>query len=302
MKAVVRKTARVQHRPAPRSNERRLVTQHPRRRILIMVAGAAGLPAASRMTWAQAYPTRPIKIVVPYAPGGSGDVIARNLAERMRASLGQPVVIGRPACNQSESVHRKKGGASGRPQGSHRLVEGQSGQSIDGDWRCGQSSADRRHPFPKRNGYPLCIRALSRRSASHPGFGRGAHRPDDGRGYRCLPQLRVGNIKAYAVTAKTRLAAAPNIPTVDEAGLPGFYASFWQGFWVPKRTPNNILAKLNTAVVQALADPGVRARLSDLGQEIFPRDQQTPEALRALQKAEIEKWWPIIKAANLKGE
>ena len=94
-----------------------------------------------------------------------------------------------------------------------------------------------------------------------------------------LPQLQLGNIQAYAVMAKARLAAAPNIPTVDEAGLPGFYASFWQGFWVPKRTPNNILAKLNTAVVQALADPGVRARLSDLGQEIFPRDQQTPEAL-----------------------
>jgi tripartite-type tricarboxylate transporter receptor subunit TctC len=86
------------------------------------------------------------------------------------------------------------------------------------------------------------------------------------------------------------------------AGLPGFYVSVWNALWAPKRTPQNIIAKLNAAVVEALADPGVRARLADLGQEIFPRDQQTPEALRAFQKAEIEKWWPIIKAANIRAE
>jgi tripartite-type tricarboxylate transporter receptor subunit TctC len=117
-----------------------------------------------------------------------------------------------------------------------------------------------------------------------------------------LPQVRAGSVKAYAVTAKSRLAAAPDIPTVDEAGLPGFYISNWHALWVPKGTPKNVIAKLNAAVVDALADPTVRARLADLGQEIFPRDQQTPEALGALQKAEIEKWWPIIKAAGIKGE
>src|SRR5258708_5975805 len=117
-----------------------------------------------------------------------------------------------------------------------------------------------------------------------------------------LPQVRAGAIKAFAVTAKTRLAAAPDIPSVDEAGLPGFYTSFWFGLWVPKGTPSSVVNKLNTAVVDTLADPAVRARLGDLGSVIPPREQQTPEALAALHKAEIEKWWPIIKAANIKGE
>ena len=117
-----------------------------------------------------------------------------------------------------------------------------------------------------------------------------------------LPQVANGAIKAYAVTSKRRLTAAPNIPTVDEAGLPRFYFSLWHGLWVPKNTPKDIVTKLNATVVEALADASARARLADVGQEIFPRDQQTPETLAAFQKAEIEKWWPIIKAANIKGE
>ena len=117
-----------------------------------------------------------------------------------------------------------------------------------------------------------------------------------------LPQARAGTIKAYATTARARLAAAPDIPTADEAGLPGFTVSQWTALWAPKGTSKDIIAKLNEAVVQSLADRNVLARLADLGQAIPPRDQQTPEALGAYQKAEIEKWWPIIKAANIKAE
>ena len=104
------------------------------------------------------------------------------------------------------------------------------------------------------------------------------------------------------VTAKSRIAAAPDIPTTDEAGLPGFYIAVWHGLWVPKGTPTEIVTKLNAAVRDTLADPIVRQRLAALSLEIPSLDQQTPEGLYAQQKAEIEKWWPIIKGANLKGQ
>ena len=117
-----------------------------------------------------------------------------------------------------------------------------------------------------------------------------------------LPHVRNGAVRAYAVTARNRLSALPDIPTVDEAGLPGFHVTSSQAIWAPKGTPKEIINTLNTAVADALADPGVRARLADLGQEIFARRQQTPGALSDFHKAEIEKWWPIIKAANIKPE
>jgi tripartite-type tricarboxylate transporter receptor subunit TctC len=117
-----------------------------------------------------------------------------------------------------------------------------------------------------------------------------------------LPQVQAGRIRAYAVTDTKRLAAAPDIPTVDQAGLPGFHVGVWSAFWVPKGTPKGIIAKINAAAKEALADPAVQKRLGDVGVEISPLDRQTPEALRALQKAEAAKWWPIIKAANVKPE
>ena len=116
-----------------------------------------------------------------------------------------------------------------------------------------------------------------------------------------LPHVRNGAVKAYAVTSSTRLAAAPDIPTVDEAGAPGVYISTWYGMWVPKGTPPDAIRKLTAAAMDALADPAVRQRLAGLGQEIPPREQQTAEALAAHHKAEIEKWWPLIKAAEHQG-
>jgi tripartite-type tricarboxylate transporter receptor subunit TctC len=117
-----------------------------------------------------------------------------------------------------------------------------------------------------------------------------------------MQQIRFGSIRPYAITDRKRLSAAPDIPTVDEAGLPGFYMTLWNGLWVPKGTPKEAVSKLNAAVVEALADPAVKSRLVDLGLEIPERDQLTPEALGAWHKAEAAKWWPIIKAANIKPE
>jgi tripartite-type tricarboxylate transporter receptor subunit TctC len=117
-----------------------------------------------------------------------------------------------------------------------------------------------------------------------------------------LPLVRAGKVRAYAVTTKTRSAAAPEIPTVDEAGLADFYASTWRGIWAPRGTPREVIVKLNAAVLHALSDEALRKRLTELGEDIPLRNQQTPEALGAFQNAEIEKWWPIIKAAGIKPE
>jgi tripartite-type tricarboxylate transporter receptor subunit TctC len=117
-----------------------------------------------------------------------------------------------------------------------------------------------------------------------------------------LPQVRSGRIRAYAVTAKARIASAPDIPTVDEAGLPGFYVSVWHGLWVPKGTPPDVINALVHATRSALADDNVRQRWQELGQDVPSREQQSPEALRAFHKAELDKWVPLIKAAGVKAE
>jgi tripartite-type tricarboxylate transporter receptor subunit TctC len=117
-----------------------------------------------------------------------------------------------------------------------------------------------------------------------------------------LPLARAGSIRAYAVTSETHLALAPDIPTFAEIGLPAISFSSWHGLFAPKGSPKEIIDRLNAATVQALADPAVRSRLADLGTEIFPREQQTPKALGAFQKAQIEKWWPLIKEFGIKAE
>jgi tripartite-type tricarboxylate transporter receptor subunit TctC len=117
-----------------------------------------------------------------------------------------------------------------------------------------------------------------------------------------LPLARAGNMKAYAVTSDRRLAMAPDIPTFREMGLPALFWSAWGGIFAPKATPKEIIGKLNAAAVEALADSAVRSRIIDLGYEIFPREQQTPETLGALVKADAEKWWPIIKELGIKAE
>ena len=117
-----------------------------------------------------------------------------------------------------------------------------------------------------------------------------------------LPQVRIGSIKAYAVTSLRRIAAAPEIPTAIEAGMPDFHIASWQAIWAPKNTPQPIVARLNAAIGEALADPAVQKRLADLGQDVPPREELTPAALGAYHKAEIAKWWPLIKAAGVKPE
>ena len=117
-----------------------------------------------------------------------------------------------------------------------------------------------------------------------------------------LPLIRTGRVRAYAVTQTSRLSVAPEIPTVDEAGMPGYYMAVWHAFWAPRGTPAAVITRLNAAMVDAVADDAVRKRLTDLGQEILPREKQTPEALAEHHRAEIEKWWPIIKGAAITAE
>lgn len=117
-----------------------------------------------------------------------------------------------------------------------------------------------------------------------------------------VAQMKAGQIKVYAVTSKNRIAMAPDVPTTDEAGLPGFYFTFWHALWAPKGTPKEIVTKLNGALRTALANPSTRKKLIDLAQEIFPPEEQSPEALRKFQQAEIDKWWPIIKEAGIKAQ
>jgi tripartite-type tricarboxylate transporter receptor subunit TctC len=323
------------------------------RPLLIALALVAGWGATGGAT-AQVYPSRPITMVVPFPAGGSSDTIGRIMAEGMRGSLGQTVVI--------ENV----GGASGNIGVGRVARAAPDGYTLSlGSWPTHVLNAAifalpydplsdfepvaliaaqplfivARKAFPADNlaEFIAWLKANPDKATQGTAGAGGAtsvagafFQKASGTRFQMVPyrgvapamqdllsgqidmmidmaasaapQVRAGNVKAYAVTAKSRLAAAPDVPTVDEAGLPGFYVLSWHAIWVPKTTPKGIIAKLNAAVVDALADPAVRKRLADVGQEIYPREQQTPEAMNAYHKTEIEKWWPIIKAANIKAD
>jgi tripartite-type tricarboxylate transporter receptor subunit TctC len=315
---------------------------------LVAVLGVSGAQA-------QTFPARPVTLVVPFAPGGPVDVLARIMAERMKTSLGQPVIVENVAgAAGSLGVGRV---ARAAPDGyTLSIGPGYSTHVVNPAIYDLQYDvvkdfepisligvmpeiivARKTMPADDLKGFIAWLKAnADKATQGTSGVGSAGHLAGaffqklTGTRYAfvpyrglapamqdllagqvdmlidvptsALPQIRSGNIKAYAVTAQTRLAGAPNIPTVDEAGLPGFHATVWYSLWAPAGTPKDIIGKLNAAVVDALADPAVRARLAEIGQEIVPRDQQTPQALAALQKSEIEKWWPIIKAANIKGQ
>jgi tripartite-type tricarboxylate transporter receptor subunit TctC len=323
-----------------------------RRQFLHLAAGAVVLPAVSRIARAQAYPTRPITIVVPFPAGGSTDVIGRILVEKLRTQLGQTIII--------ENV----GGAGGSIGVGRVARAAPDGYTLDiGQWDTHVAngatyplSYDLQAGFEPialistnpyliltKNALPaddlksliawlkanpdkasaavptagtqvaalLFQKETGTRFVLVPYRGGGPAMQDLVAGHIdmlliqaavALPQVRAGAIKAHAVMAGSRFAAAPNVPTVDEMGLPGLHISGWFGLYAPKGTPRAVIDRLNAAVVDALADATVRARLADVGQDIPPREQQTPEALGAFTKAEIDKWWPIIKAANIKGE
>jgi tripartite-type tricarboxylate transporter receptor subunit TctC len=322
--------------------------------VLLLTAGALTLPVSSRFASAQTYPARPITIIVPFLPGGVSDVMARLMAEPMRAFLGQPVIVenvagaggsigaGRAVRAAADGYTLSIGTTSSHvltgalyslrwelvkdldpvaPLVSEPLmIVGRKGlpardlgelvawlkanpdkasQGTAGVGGLGhvtgivfQRETNTRFQFvPYRGGGPALQDLLA-----------GQIDLEMEPSSNFLKQLRSGELRAYAVAAKTRLATAPDVPTVDEAGLPGFYRSIWIGLWLPKGAPRDIASRLNAAVQVALAEPKLRTRIAELGQEMFPPEQQTPEALAALQAAEIEKWWPVIKQANIKGE
>ena len=326
----------------------------PRRRFLHLAAGAAALPVTARVARAQSYPARQITMIVPFAAGGPADTVGRILAERMRTSLGQTIVIENvPGAGGSIGVGRI---ARAAPDGytfgmgisstqvvnpviyslpydvqsdfepitllasnPHFIVAKKANPANDLKefiaWL--KANPDKATAGTAGNGSPPHIGAVFFQNLTGTRFG---YVPYRGGGpamqdlvagqidmmvdapATVVPQLRAGTIKVFALAAKSRLASAANVPTTDEAGLPGFHFSAWFAFLAPNGMPKPMVERLNAAAAEALADSGVRARLAEFGLDPFPREQQTPQAVTALHKAEIETWWPIIKAAKIKGD
>jgi tripartite-type tricarboxylate transporter receptor subunit TctC len=324
------------------------------RKLLAVVIATLVCLVSAGMAAAQNYPTRQITMIVPFPAGGATDTLARFLAEKMRAVLGQAVIIeniagaagsigvGRAVRSAADGYTLSIGTST-----THMLTGGLYALQFDllKDLEpviligseplliVGKKSL----PADDLKGLIGWLKANpDKASVGIAGVGAAGHltgislQKETGTKFQFVPYrgngpamqdllaeqidfmiepssnfkslVAAGSVKPYAITGKTRLSSSPNIPTADEAGLPGFFASLWYGLWVPKNTPKEIIARLNATMVQVLADPPVKERLTELGIEITPLAQQSPEALRAYQKAEAERWWPIIRAANLKGE
>jgi tripartite-type tricarboxylate transporter receptor subunit TctC len=319
--------------------------------IAAALAASLGAPGVAS---AQVYPSRSVTLVVSYPAGGPTDAIGRIMAEGLRASLRQTLIIENVA-GAAGSIGTGRV-ARAAPDGYTLIFGNWASHVVNGavyslqydvlnDFEPVSLIATQPMVIVARKTLPATdLKELvawlkanpDKASAGGAGAGSANHvatvffQKQTGTRFQSVPYrggaiamqdllagqidlifdlaasavplARAGSIKALAVMAGSRLAAAPDIPTVDEAGLPGLHVSLWNALWAPKGTPKDIVAKLNAAVVESLADPTMRKRLTDLGQDIPPRDQQTPEALNAYHKAEIEKWWPIIKAANIKVE
>jgi tripartite-type tricarboxylate transporter receptor subunit TctC len=326
----------------------------PRRKFLHLATSAAMLPVTLRAATAEVYPSRPITMIVPFAAGGPVDMLARILVDRMRPSLGQPVVIENVAgAGGSIGTGRV---ARAAPDGYTLVIGIWTTHVVNGaiyplqydvlnDFEPVALLANNPQVIVARKSMPANdLMGLIAWLKANPDKGSagtaGVATPQHVFGvffqnatgtrfqfvhYRgggpatqdlvagqidliigdqvtTLPQIRSGNIRAYAVTSTSRLAAAPDIPTIDEARLPEFHTTVWSAVWAPKGTPKNVIAKLNSAIVDGLSDSTIRRRLADMGQQIVLGDQQKPETLADFHKAETEKWWPIIKAARIKAD
>jgi tripartite-type tricarboxylate transporter receptor subunit TctC len=322
------------------------------RRIFLQFAGAAATALAlSGASRAQTYPTRPVTLIVPVSAGGQGDAIARVIGERMKRSLGQPVIIENVSgASGSVGVGRV---ARARPDGYTIDLGATPTHVLNGaflslpydllnDFAPVSPLATTptilfaRKAIPANDLNELIAWLKANPNKASVGIGTSSihllsafFQKETGTKFTLvpyrgvaptvqdlvagqidfsfltpdlLPLARAGNTKAYAVTSDTRLARAPDIPTFREMGFPAISWSTWYGLFAPKGTPKEIISKRNAAAVDTLADPEVQSRLVDLGVDIFPRERQTAEALGALQKADIEKWWPIIKELGIKAE
>ncbi|MDP3690391.1 tripartite tricarboxylate transporter substrate binding protein BugD [Bradyrhizobium sp.] len=317
-----------------------------------ILAALTAMLAFGGTALAEKFPSRPITIVVPFAAGGPSDVMARILAERMKTTLGETVLVENvTGAGGSIGVGR----ALRSPADGYTVSFGHLGTHVANGavYKLGYDLVADLEPVALLPSNPMILvskNAIPAKSlkeliewikakpapatAVTAGAGSGSHIaglylenitgaklqyvPYRGTGpamndlvagqidlmvdqlSNSINQVRAGTIRGYAVTDTKRAASAPDIPTTDEAGLPGFHMTLWSGLWVPKGTPKDIVTKLNAAAVDALNDAAVRKQLENLGLAMPPKEKLSPQALGDWQKAEIAKWWPMIKAANVK--